>query len=87
MNFPLPSSDLAGPLALCREVPALQVRIFVLEGVEPDTPAVPMFTVLVTPLVVAPVPRPRVEAAAELPTVTLVAEKVVVFWNVWATPC
>jgi hypothetical protein len=47
--------------------------------VEPETPAVPMFTVLVTPLVVAPVPRPRVDAATELPTVTVVAEKVVVF--------
>ena len=47
--------------------------------IEPDNPAVPRFTALVTPLVVAPVPMPRVEAAAELPTVTLVAEKVVVF--------
>lgn len=48
-------------------------------AIEPDRPPVPMFTALVIPLVVAPVPIPRVDAAAELPTVTLVAENVVVF--------
>jgi len=47
--------------------------------VDPDMPPVPMFTVFVTPLDVAPVPKPRVEVAVELPSVTLVAWKVVVF--------
>ena len=37
--------------------------------VEPETPAVPMLTVLVVPLVVAPVPRFRVCAPVDWPTV------------------
>ena len=45
--------------------------------VEPDKPAVPMFIALVTPVVVAPVPKPYVEAAVELPTVTVAFENVV----------
>ncbi len=44
---------------------------------EPVTPAVPMLTALVTPLDVAPVPRPMEEAAVAIPTLTIAPEKVV----------
>lgn len=37
--------------------------------VDPDTPAVPMLTAFVVPLVVAPVPRFRVCAPVDWPTV------------------
>jgi hypothetical protein len=50
--------------------------------VDPETPAVPMLTVLVLPEPVAPVPKPYVAVLVEEPTVTVDAENVVVPENV-----
>ena len=44
--------------------------------VDPKTPAVPMFTALTAPLIVAPDARPVVPAAVELPKMLAVAENV-----------
>ena len=52
---------------------------------EPETPAVPMFTVFVVAVSVAPVPRPYVEVAVDDPTVTVAAENVVVPEKVWVS--
>ena len=46
--------------------------------VDPDSPAVPILTALVTPLVVAPVPMPIVLALAAVPMLAVAADTVVV---------
>jgi hypothetical protein len=57
-------------------VPAAEPMIIVC--VDPGAPLIPMFTLLVTPLGIAPDPTLMVDAAVELPKVRVVPEKVFV---------
>jgi hypothetical protein len=77
-------TPLVVPWSVVVEVPVVEpIVMFV---VEPAAPFVPMFTVLVEPEMVAPVPTLIVPAAVELPSVWLALEKVMLPETVWVLP-
>ena len=59
----------AVPLIVTLEVAPLTAEPMLMVVVEPDTPAVPMLIVFVVAFAVAPVPKLRVCAAVDCPTV------------------